>query len=130
MGFILFITAYVLFLPISFINFLFVRNKGYFKDSAINIDKFGNREFRTSLNATLIHENSPFKFGNMEETIYVVFDALPRFSLIAFLETLIPSFNVSNTIFTSPTFLALSKELNTFTFWFSFKFLALNILFV
>ena len=54
MGLILFLIAYILFLPISFINFLFVRNKGYFKSSAINIDKFGNREFRTSLNKTLI----------------------------------------------------------------------------
>ena len=53
MGFILFMTAYVLFLPISLINFLFMRNKGYFKDSAINIDKFGNREFRAGLNATI-----------------------------------------------------------------------------
>ena len=69
MGLILFLIAYILFLPISFINFLFVRNKGYFKSSAINIDKFGNREFRTSLNKTLIHENSPFKFGNINETI-------------------------------------------------------------
>jgi hypothetical protein len=79
MGFILFITAYVLFLPISFINFLFVRNRGYFKDSAINIDKFGNREFRTSLNATLINENSPFNFGNMEETISSVLGKNQRF---------------------------------------------------
>lgn len=69
MGLILFLIAYFLFLPISFINFLFVRNKGYFKSSAINIDKFGNREFRTSLNKTLITENSPFKFGNINETI-------------------------------------------------------------
>jgi hypothetical protein len=79
MGFILFITAYVLFLPISFINFLFVRNKGYFKDSAINIDKFGNREFRAGLNATLIKPNSPFKFGNMEETISSVLGKNQRF---------------------------------------------------
>jgi hypothetical protein len=79
MGFILFITAYVLFLPISLINFLFVRNKGYFKDSAINIDKFGNREFRAGLNATLIHENSPFEFGNINETISSVLGKNQRF---------------------------------------------------
>ena len=54
MGFILFMIAYILFLPISLINFLFVRNKGYFKSSAINIDRFGNREFRFSLNKYLI----------------------------------------------------------------------------
>jgi len=69
MGLILFLIAYILFLPISFINFLFVRNKGYFKSSAINIDKFGNREFRTSLNKCLINENSPFQFGNEIEQL-------------------------------------------------------------
>ena len=79
MGLILFLIAYFLFLPISFINFLFVRNKGYFKSSAINIDKFGNREFRTSLNKTLIHENSPFQFGNDNETISSVLGKNKRF---------------------------------------------------
>jgi len=79
MGLILFLIAYILFLPISFINFLFVRNKGYFKSSAINIDKFGNREFRTSLNKTLIHENSPFMFGNDNETISSVLGKNQRF---------------------------------------------------
>ena len=76
---ILFIIAYILFLPLSFINFLFVRQKGYFKDSAINIDKFGNREFRTSLNKCLIHKNSPFEFGNMNETISSVLGKNQRF---------------------------------------------------
>ena len=76
---ILFIIAYVLFLPLSFINFLFVRQKGYFKDSAINIDKFGNREFITSLNLCLIKSNSPFKFGNINETISSVLGKNKRF---------------------------------------------------
>ena len=79
MGLILFLIAYILFLPISFINFLFVRNKGYFKSSAINIDKFGNREFRTSLNKCLINENSPFQFGNINETISSVLGKNKRF---------------------------------------------------
>ena len=79
MGLILFLIAYFLFLPISFINFLFVRNKGYFKSSAINIDKFGNREFRTSLNKCLINKNSPFKFGNIDETISSVLGKNKRF---------------------------------------------------
>lgn len=79
MGFILFLTAYILFLPISLINFLFVRNRGYFKDSAINIDKFGNREFRKCLNATLIKENSPFAFGDINETISSVLGKNKRF---------------------------------------------------
>jgi len=69
MGLILFIIAYVLFLPITIFNALNVRKKGYFKDTAINIDRFGNREFRFSLNKYLILEKSPDRFGNIEETI-------------------------------------------------------------
>jgi len=69
MGIILFIIAYVLFLPITIFNALNVKKKGYFKDTAINIDRFGNREFRFSLNKYLILEKSPDRFGNIEETI-------------------------------------------------------------
>lgn len=66
---ILFLIAYILFLPLSIVNFLVVKNKkGYFKSSAINLDKFGNREFRTLLNKTLIIE-SGYQFGNINETI-------------------------------------------------------------
>lgn len=69
MGFLLFIIAYLLFLPLSIINFLVVKNKkGYFKSSAINLDKFGNREFRTLLNKTLKTDNG-HAFGDMKETI-------------------------------------------------------------
>lgn len=69
MGFILFIIAYVLFLPLTLINYCVVKNKnGYFKSSAINLDKFGNREFRTLLNKTLIIE-SGYQFGDIKETI-------------------------------------------------------------
>lgn len=79
MGVILYFVAYVLFLPLSVINFFFVRSRGYFMDSAINIDKFGNREFRASLNKCLIRENSPFKFGNINETISSVLGKNQRF---------------------------------------------------
>jgi len=69
MGFLLFIIAYILFLPLSLINYCVVKNKkGYFKSSAISLDKFGNREFRTLLNKALKIE-SGYKFGNMNETI-------------------------------------------------------------
>jgi hypothetical protein len=65
MGFLLFIIAYILFLPLSVINWVVVKDKkGYFKSSAINLDKFGNREFRTLLNSTLGKG-----FGNINETI-------------------------------------------------------------
>jgi len=69
MGIILFIIAYVLFLPITIFNALNVKKKGYFKDTAINLDRFGNREFRFSLNKYLILEKSPDRFGSIEETI-------------------------------------------------------------
>ena len=69
MGLILFLVAYLLFLPLTIFNALNVRKKGYFLDTAINIDRFGNREFRFSLNKYLITENSPFQFGNINETI-------------------------------------------------------------
>lgn len=66
---ILFLIAYILFLPLSVINFLVVKNKkGYFKSSAINLDKFGNRELRTLLNKTLIVKEG-YQFGNINETI-------------------------------------------------------------
>lgn len=82
MGVILFIVAYILFLPLSIINFMFVRNKGYFKSSAINIDKFGNREFRTCLNKSLINSNSPFEFGSIDETISSVLGKNKRFGYL------------------------------------------------
>jgi len=66
---ILFIIAYVLFLPLSLINWFFVKDKwGYFKSSAVNIDKFGNREFRTLFNKVLI-SNKGYRFGDIGETI-------------------------------------------------------------
>jgi len=69
MGFLLFILAYIFYLPLSLINWLFVKNKkGYFESSAINLDKFGNREFRTLFNKVLILEDG-CKFGNINETI-------------------------------------------------------------
>lgn len=69
MGIILFIIAYVLFLPLVIFNALNVRSKGYFKNTAINLDRFGNREFRFSLNKYLIIEESANRFGDIRETI-------------------------------------------------------------
>ena len=79
MGVILFLVAYLLFLPLTIFNALNVRKKGYFLDTAINIDRFGNREFRFSLNKYLIKESSHFKFGNIEETISSVLGKNQRF---------------------------------------------------
>ncbi len=69
MGLFLFIIAYVLFLPITIFNALNVKKKGYLRDSAVNLDRYANREFRFSLNKYLILEKSPDRFGNIEETI-------------------------------------------------------------
>jgi hypothetical protein len=61
-------------LPLTVINYFVVlftskdHAKGYFKSTAINMDKFGNREFRTLWNKTLRKENG-YKFGNYKETI-------------------------------------------------------------
>ena len=71
-GLLLFIIAWGLFLPLSLLNFLAVAFKfkdlGYFKSSAINLDRFGNSEFRTLFNLTL-KKKGGYEFGNMEETI-------------------------------------------------------------
>lgn len=70
----LYFVAYILFLPLTFLNFIAVAikskdsAKGYFKSTAVNIDKFGNREFRTLWNATL-RTNTGYEFGNINETI-------------------------------------------------------------
>lgn len=41
---------------------------GYFLQTAIDIDKFANRNFRTLWNSTLINWGG-YKFGNVNETI-------------------------------------------------------------
>ena len=65
----LFAIAYILFLPLSIVNWFFVKDKhGYFKSSAVNLDKFGNREFRTLFNKVLI-SNKGYRFGDIGETI-------------------------------------------------------------
>lgn len=68
MGFLLFIIAYLLYLPLTVINYCLVRKKGYFKDSAITLDKLANREFRTLWNKVLIVDGG-YQFGNINETI-------------------------------------------------------------
>lgn len=71
---ILFVIAYILYLPLTLVNYICVaftardNAKGYFRSSAVTLDKLGNREFRTLFNLTLIKDNG-YKFGNFEETI-------------------------------------------------------------
>ena len=71
LGFLLFIVAYLLYMPLTLINFLLVKEKNYFRDSALTLDRLANREFRTLWNKALITENG-YQFGNIEETISAV----------------------------------------------------------
>ena len=76
MGIILFIVSILLFIPLTLINLTIVMVKhrtwrafdGYFFQTAIDIDRFGNRNFRTLFNATLI-EDWGYQFGDARETI-------------------------------------------------------------
>jgi hypothetical protein len=71
---ILFLIAYILLLPLSFLNYIVVvftakdHAKGYFRSTAVNMDKFGNREFRALWNKTL-RKSGGYKFGNIHETV-------------------------------------------------------------
>lgn len=66
---ILFIIAYILFLPLTIVNYLVVKNKkGYFKSTAISIDIFANVEFRTLWNLVFVKQMG-YKFGLQGETI-------------------------------------------------------------
>jgi hypothetical protein len=72
MSFILFLVSIIVFLPLSIINIILVIFKGgnlsnYFKETAIDIDRFGNRNLRTLLNETL--QKNGYKFGDERETI-------------------------------------------------------------
>lgn len=68
-NFLLFIIAYILYLPLSILNFFYVRHKkGYFRSSALNLDVFANREFRTLWNKVLITDEG-YQFGVTGETI-------------------------------------------------------------
>lgn len=73
MGIILYIIATVLWVFITPINWVIVCFKyglsnSYFKETAVDIDRFGNRNFRTFLNVLMREENG-YPFGNVNETI-------------------------------------------------------------
>lgn len=76
MGFLFFILAIFLFVPLTLINIVLVwlRHRslksidGYFYQTAIDLDHFGNRNFRTLWNKTLITKEG-HQFGDFRETI-------------------------------------------------------------
>ena len=65
---ILFIIAYLLLFPLTILNYFCVRKSGYFRDTASNIDRFANREFRAMLNKFLKTPQG-YLFGDERETI-------------------------------------------------------------
>lgn len=86
MGILLYIIAVVIWLVITPINWVIVAYKyglsnQYFLETAIDLDKFGNRNFRTFLNATMVKNKVNFwnldrdfivqyyEFGDVRETI-------------------------------------------------------------
>jgi len=68
MEILLFFIAWVLVLPLTIINYIIVCKKGYFLDTALSLDKFGNREYRTLWNKVL-RKQSGYEFGVVNETI-------------------------------------------------------------
>lgn len=77
MGIILFIVAIYLFKPLTLINFICVLYKygfkwktinDFFYETAVDIDRFANRNFRTLWNMTL-RTPEGYHFGNINETI-------------------------------------------------------------
>jgi hypothetical protein len=77
MEFLLYLVAIILFIPLTIINLIVVGVKysfkwnilkGYFRETALDIDIFGNKNFRTLLNTTLITKQG-YQFGQKNETI-------------------------------------------------------------
>ena len=70
LGFLLFTLALVLIFLMTIVNFFEVKNKeGYFRSTALNLDIWGNIEFRTFWNNHLIKNKMPNPFGLENETI-------------------------------------------------------------
>jgi hypothetical protein len=72
MGILLFIIATILWLPLTIVNWVFVAfqhgmSNEYFKQTAVDIDRFGNHNFRCFLNATM--QVNGYEFGDVRETI-------------------------------------------------------------
>lgn len=68
MGLLLFLIAYILFLPLTIWNYFLVKGDGYWLSSALSLDIYANREFRTLWNKYLRTKDG-YKFGVNGETI-------------------------------------------------------------
>lgn len=76
MGILLYFVAIILYVPLTIINTILVLSKygwkfktidDYFYQTAVDIDKFANRNFRTLWNETL--QKNGYQFGNERETV-------------------------------------------------------------
>ena len=72
-GFLLLIIAVFLIIPLTIWNLIVVKKnkgnvKGYFFNTAKNIDIWGNQEFRSLWNGRFIAENG-YQFGRKNETV-------------------------------------------------------------
>ena len=73
MGILLYIIATILWIILTPINWVIVSFKyglsnDYFFETAVDLDKFGNRNFRTFLNVTMKIKGG-YMFGNVNETV-------------------------------------------------------------
>lgn len=68
-GFILFHLSVLLYFVLTLVNFWLVRSFDYFTDTAVTVDRYGNRDLRKLWNATLIRKQSQHHFGDINETI-------------------------------------------------------------
>lgn len=73
LGVLLFIVAYLLFFPLVIANFIVCMVKGfnvtdYFHSTALSMDIYANREFRTTWN-TILRKKGGYPFGDPRETI-------------------------------------------------------------
>lgn len=87
-GFILYLVANLLFLPLTGLNLIAVfwkykTIKGYFYQGAIDIDMFANRNFRTLFNVCL-RKKGGYAFGNPKETISSVLGKNQRDKTLSF----------------------------------------------
>ena len=69
-GIILFLIAYILYIPLLLTNFTLVGGWDYFRSSALDLDIYACREFRTLWNRILINKiETAYLFGRKGESI-------------------------------------------------------------
>lgn len=65
------ILLFIILEPISFFHAVVLKKhsvKGYWRSFAVDVDRFGNHQFRTLFNATL-RQSHGYEFGDFRETV-------------------------------------------------------------